>query len=108
MTFVIIGTSTAVEGSQEVPDRFEIESLYPNPFNPTSTLRVSLDRAGDYEMRIYSPLGQLIETKIFAGQSAGRISVPVRLDNRASGLYFFSFEQKTTGQVVTAKAILMK
>ena len=101
-------TVTGVDDGPEIPDRFAIESLYPNPFNPTTTMRVTLDRSGDYQMRVFNVLGQLVEQRSFANQIPGSVSVPVSMEGRASGMYFFAFEQKATGKVVTAKAVLMK
>ena len=101
-------TVTGADDSPEIPDGFAIESLYPNPFNPTTTMRVTLDRSGDYQMRVFNVLGQLVEQRSFANQIPGSVSVPVSMEGRASGMYFFAFEQKATGKVVTAKAVLMK
>ncbi len=97
-----------VDDAPEIPDGFAIESLYPNPFNPTTTMRVTLDRSGDYQMRVFNVLGQLVEQRSFANQIPGSVSVPVSMEGRASGMYFFAFEQTATGKVVTAKAVLMK
>lgn len=96
------------DDAPEIPDGFAIESLYPNPFNPTTTMRVTLDRSGDYQMRVFNVLGQLVEQRSFANQIPGSVSVPVSMEGRASGMYFFAFEQQATGKVVTAKAVLMK
>ncbi len=110
VTFHVTGmlTVTGVDDGPEIPDGFAIESLYPNPFNPTTTMRVTLDRSGDYQMRVFNVLGQLVEQRSFANQMPGSVSVPVSMEGRASGMYFFAFEQKATGKVVTAKAVLMK
>lgn len=109
VTFVIMGTlSVGVEDDSEIPDGFAIESLYPNPFNPTTTMRVTLDRSGDYEMRVFNVLGQLVEQRLFTNQIPGSMSVPVNMESRASGVYFFAFEQKATGKVVITRAVLMR
>lgn len=108
-TFVVTGSlSVGVEDDVEIPDGFAIESLYPNPFNPTTTMRVTLDRSGDYQMRVFNVLGQLVEQRVFANQVPGSVSVPVNMESRASGVYFFAFEQKATGKVVITRAVLMR
>lgn len=109
MTFVITGAlSVGVDDDREIPDGFAIESLYPNPFNPATTMRVTLDRSGDYEMRVFNVLGQLVEERSFANLISGSVTVPVNMESRASGVYFFAFEQKATGKVVTTRAVLMR
>ena len=110
VTFEVTGmlVVTGVDDDVEIPDGFAIESMYPNPFNPTTTMLVTLDRGGDYHMRVFNVIGQLVEQRSFTDQAPGSLSVPVDMESRASGVYFFAFEQKATGKVVIAKAMLMK
>lgn len=110
VTFTVMGelVVTGVDDDVEIPDGFAIESMYPNPFNPATTMRVTLDRGGDYQLRVFNVIGQLIEQRLLVDQVPGTVSVPVSMEGRATGVYLFAFEQKATGKVVTARALLMR
>jgi len=54
-----------------VPASFSMESNYPNPFNPTTTIPFSLEQAGEASLRIYDIRGKLVTTLINDQLSAG-------------------------------------
>ncbi|HEX7070986.1 MAG TPA: sugar-binding protein, partial [Rhodothermales bacterium] len=101
---LVVGT----EEEEGLPNRFAIESVYPNPFNPTTTALVAIRQPGQYEVRVFNVLGQLIEKKNLEVQTAGRIELPFDFGSRASGIYLISIKNKISGQVVTARATLVK
>jgi hypothetical protein len=81
-----------------VPVRFALSPNAPNPFNPVTTIRFGLDRAGAVSLRVYDVRGALVrtlaETNLPAGpyhavwdgkDSAGK---PV-----ASGIYIYRLDQ---------------
>jgi len=55
-----------------VPNRFAVESVYPNPFNPTTTIAFSLDRAGTISLDIFNILGQKVTTLADGPYTAGQ------------------------------------
>ncbi len=88
-----------------------INSLYPNPFNPTTTISYTLKQAGIVDVEIYNIKGQKVYTKDLAQQSAGSHNftwdgVNNRYSRVASGLYLFRI--KTDKGVSNTKGILMK
>ncbi|HEX7069308.1 MAG TPA: T9SS type A sorting domain-containing protein, partial [Rhodothermales bacterium] len=85
-----------------------IESVYPNPFNPTTTALVSVRDLGNYDVRVYNVLGQLVEERTIEVQTRGQIEVGFDFAQRASGLYLIQMEHKATGKTVTARAMLLK
>jgi hypothetical protein len=110
-TAQLVGTipnPTAAEPEPGLPDRFAIESVYPNPFNPSTTALVAVREVGDYDVRIYNVLGQMIEKRTITAQVPGRMEVNLDFGRYASGLYMISVKNMQTGKVVTAKAILAK
>ena len=104
----LVGGSVAAEPDGEMPERFAIESVYPNPFNPSTTAVVSVREVGDYDVRIYNVLGQLIEKRMITAQIPGRMEVSLDFGRFASGLYMISVKNMQTGKIATAKAILTK
>ena len=60
--------SIAAEG---VPLEFALHENYPNPFNPTTTLRFDLPEISDITLTIYNMLGQKVRTFDYQNTSAG-------------------------------------
>lgn len=82
---------------------------YPNPFNPSTTIKYSLKEAQKTSLVIYNSLGQKIRTLIDAPQSAGihNIQWDGKNDRRqqvSSGVYFFKLN---AGKFVQTKRMMM-
>jgi hypothetical protein len=94
---------------RNVPRSYDLTN-YPNPFNPTTTINLSLPVASDWSVKIYNVAGQLV--KDFAGTAdAGNVSVVWNgTDNNgssvASGIYFYKAEAGKFS--TTKKMVLMK
>ena len=70
---------------------------YPNPFNPTTTIRYALEEAAPVRLEIYNLLGQLTRTLVAEYQDAGRYAVPWdATDERgrlvSAGIYFMHLQ----------------
>ncbi|MDP3113778.1 MAG: T9SS type A sorting domain-containing protein [Candidatus Cloacimonadaceae bacterium] len=95
----------------EIPLITSIQSIYPNPFNPVTTIAYGLDKAGDVKIEIYNIRGQRISTLISGTMNAGNYRVRwngMDEDNRlcTSGVYLVKM---ITGQhSATRKIILLK
>ena len=58
--------------SNQAPSNFALHPAYPNPFNPTTTLRYDLIKSGIVSLEIYDMLGKKVKTLINNDdQSAG-------------------------------------
>jgi len=63
-----------LEGEKPLTD-FELLSNYPNPFNPSTTVRYRLNRAAEVDLTIYNALGQPINNLVNAEQISGEYSI---------------------------------
>ncbi|MFO7654798.1 MAG: FlgD immunoglobulin-like domain containing protein [Candidatus Krumholzibacteriia bacterium] len=85
---------------------------YPNPFNPTTTIKFTVPRTGDVSLRIYNVRGELVRTLLDeARYDAGTHPVVWEGTNEnggkvASGVYFY--EVRANGQTVINKMALVK
>ncbi len=96
----------AEEQSASLPLTCAITSVYPNPFNASSQVVVSLPRNGQLELVLYNALGQRVQ-QIAAGEFlAGRHRF--NLDGRrlASGTYFVQL--RAGDSVTTRRAVVLK
>ncbi|MBD3374787.1 T9SS type A sorting domain-containing protein, partial [candidate division KSB1 bacterium] len=75
----------------ELPREFSCQSNYPNPFNPTTTIRYSLPQESFVTLQIYNIQGQLIETLVQKQQSAGHHQIEWQAQHYPSGMYIYRF-----------------
>ena len=100
--------SIAVEG---IPLEFALHENYPNPFNPTTTLRFDLPEVSDITLTIYNMLGQKVRTFDYQNTSAGYHSVTWDATNDlgqqvGAGVYLYQLQTKNF--VKTRKMVLLK
>jgi subtilisin family serine protease len=95
-----------------VPETFSLRQNFPNPFNPSTTIRFDLPQAATVTLVVYNMLGQnittlLAEQPMFAGQH----NVVWNGEDRsgksaASGVYFYNL--RTAGTSETKKMLLLR
>ncbi len=100
-------TGNAISGVShqvaQIPDQFEL-SVFPNPFNPATTIFFRMPKAGHARIDVFSVHGQLLETLVDDRISAGDHAVSYRPSiTRASGIYVvrISMESATLTKKVT-------
>lgn len=67
-------TATSVAGSFEafVPGSLAIQAVYPNPFNPSTTIRIGLEIAEPVRLEVFDLLGRSVDVLHVGPLSAGR------------------------------------
>ena len=96
---------------QLLPDKFALHENYPNPFNPSTTIRYDLPIASDVRIMIYNMLGQQISTYDLPATPAGYHRFTWNAINKkgeaaAAGVYFYQIHTRKFTQ--TRKMILLK
>lgn len=93
------------------PDGFKILNVFPNPFNPVTTLQYSMNSSGLLSIQVYDLNGREIRSLYDGVQSSGFHEI--RWDgkdehnaNVSSGVYLFKLE--SAGVRSTAKVLLLK
>lgn len=89
-----------------VPGKFDLSDNYPNPFNPSTVVKVSLPESGVASLKVYNVLGQLITTVDQGFKAKGEYTYTIKMDNFASGVYFYTLQQGTN--LMTKKMLLLK
>jgi bilirubin oxidase len=105
--FIVVGESIGVDANVTLPIDFSLFPVYPNPFNPTTTIRfnlVGMQRTAS--LRIYDISGQLVETLVNEKLNAGEHEIKWNAVNQSSGVYFIRLQ--SGGFFETEKIVLMK
>ncbi len=71
-----------------LPTEYSIAAIYPNPFNPTTTIMVGLPEAADLKVAVYNVLGRQVQTLANGAFQAGYQQFVFDAKNLSSGLYF--------------------
>jgi len=88
------------------PQNFEINQIYPNPFNPITTIRYSLTQNSDVQISIYDINGRLIAILINEFQITGYHFITWDASNFSSGIYFLNISSGEFSE--TKKLVLIK
>jgi hypothetical protein len=93
--------------SESLPTRYELHSNYPNPFNPSTTIRFSLPHAQTVSLKVYDLFGREIAILINAErQAAGRHETVFDASHLASGVYLYHLQAGPFTE--TKKMLLIK
>ena len=79
---------------------------YPNPFNPTTTIRYELPQEGLVTIDIYDILGQRVRTILNEFQNADRYEVEFNAIGLASGVYIY--RMKVNDFIASKKMLLLR
>jgi hypothetical protein len=101
-----IGVSSIDDSDNIIPGEYSLEQNYPNPFNPTTTINFSIPKEGLVKLKIYSTLGEEIETLVNEIKHAGNYNFALNASALPSGVYFYKLESGSF--VETKKMILLK
>ena len=83
-----------------------MSAAYPNPFNPSTSLDLSLDNSGNISVKVYNVVGQVVATLANGHMNAGYHTLTWDASSMASGMYFVKVE--TGSNVAVQKMMLMK
>ena len=100
-----------MDDAPAVPEAFGLDACYPNPFNPSTTIRYALPEEAAVNLAVFNILGQQVRMLVSAAQGPGYHSVtwdgkdaygrPV-----SSGIYFYRLMSNEFVQ--TRKMIMLK
>ncbi len=92
-----------------IPTEFELFQNFPNPFNPSTTIRYSLIEPGNVSIKIYDVLGKEVKTLVNEIKTVGTHSTIWNGDdnfgnNVSSGIYLYRIE---SGSFFKAKKMIL-
>ncbi len=100
------GTPLLVESNSLKPNEFSLSQNFPNPFNPTTSIRFSLAKAEFVTLRVSNVLGQYISTLISETKQPGNYLVSFNGEKYSSGVYYYTLT--TEDHSISKSMILLK
>ncbi len=91
-----------------IPNEFTLIGNYPNPFNPSTTIKFVMPQTSDVTLEVFNVLGQLVATQTLREQQAGEHAVQFNAANLASGMYNYRLKMASTNKSVVGKMMLVK
>ncbi len=107
-------TDDVASGSTEIPTVYALDQNFPNPFNPSTTIRFALPEQATVSLKIYNLLGQEITTLAEGDMPAAFHSVVWNGRNNsgaqvATGMYFYRFEATgvSGGEFISPRKLIL-
>lgn len=103
--------SKVVETGLGLPSTYKVSENYPNPFNPSTNVRIELPVQANVTLKLYNSIGQIV--KIYDSQEYAAGSHILRIDasDLSSGVYYYSVQmigKDGSSNLKTSKMILLK
>ena len=111
--YLLNGSSNLNKGTELVNNKTNDDGIrteyalfdnYPNPFNPTTTIKYSLPEAGLVSLKVYDILGKEVATLVNENKTAGSYSVEFDASKLSSGIYFYKL---SSGQFTSVKKLIL-
>jgi len=88
------------------PSRFLLGQNFPNPFNPTTTIKYSIPASGYVSLKVYDIIGNEVAKLVDETKPAGNYQIDFDASMLNSGIYFYKMQ---SGNFMdTKKLILLK
>ena len=97
-----------VDDELAIPGHFRLFPPYPNPFNPTTTIRFNISAEAPYivSIDVFDLTGRLVETLVEGFSESGFHEIKWNAENYTSGVYYFKLDWGSQSQI--QKAVLIK
>lgn len=92
--------------SNKLPGEFILHQNFPNPFNPSTSIRYDLSKGSLVKIIIIDVLGRVVKTLVNDQQKPGAYEVKFDGSEFASGIYYYEMESESFTQ--TRKMVLIK
>lgn len=103
-TVTINGGAIKAPGAEEITT--QLFSNYPNPFNPTTTIKYSLKDKSHVSLKVFDVIGREVAELVNKVQITGEYSVEFNAGNLPSGIYIYRLtanNERMIGKMILAK-----
>ena len=103
---MIVANSQGQMDVSMAPTSFALSAAYPNPFNPSTSVNLSIPEAGHVSVQVYNVMGQLVSTLADSYMDANEYSFTWDAGSISSGVYLI--KATTADHTATQKVMLLK
>ena len=110
---VEFGIKTEIVNHDEIPTQFILSRNYPNPFNPSTTIKFSIPSVGAEHvqplhvvLKVFDLLGRVVATLVNEDKSPGNYEMKFDGTKMPSGVYYYIFDLNGFSQ--SKKMVLIK
>ena len=89
-----------------LPTTYKLSVAYPNPFNPATTMDLTIPEAGNVNVQVYNLTGQIVATLASGYMDANTYTLTWDASEVSSGIYFV--QAQADGFTATQKLMLVK
>ena len=106
-------TVIGMNNNSGISNQFRLNSPYPNPFNPVSTIKYDIPKQSQVTIKIFDIIGREIATLVNETKEPGYYSVSFDGTNYSSGVYFYRIDVRQAGSSTVSftnvkKMVLLK
>jgi hypothetical protein len=95
-----------IELNESQPQNYKLIDVYPNPFNPTTSISFSMPQAMKISLTVYDVSGRLVAEVVNGWRDAGSHEVTFDGSGLSSGVYIYRFSagsDQTSGKMMLIK-----
>ena len=104
--FIVANSNSVIDASMVKPNAFGLSSAYPNPFNPTTSVELSLPNDSYVSVIVYNVMGQAVATIADRYMTASVYDFSWNASDVPSGIYFI--HAKAGRDVAIQRVMLIK
>jgi hypothetical protein len=90
--WIEVSTVAGTTDPAGIPEDYVLENNYPNPFNPTTTIRFAIPKSSFVTLKVFNILGEEISTVLGERLPAGAHSVQWDGSPFPNGVYFYRLQ----------------
>ncbi len=93
--------------NNEVPREFSLSQNFPNPFNPSTTIKFKVpENSNHISLKVYNTLGKEVTLLVSGDLNPGEYEIEWNASNQPSGVYFYTLTDGSFSE--TKKMVLVK
>jgi len=100
-------TTSINDENKNIPDNTAIIGCYPNPFNPTTTIKYFVKNSSKIQISVYNALGEMVTTLFDGKAKSGNHSINFDATGLNSGVYFVKLTNDDNKNQQFVQKILM-
>jgi len=98
------GPNAVEDDNSLIPSNFALQQNFPNPFNPSTTIKFSIPSESFTTLKVYDVLGNEIEKLVNEYLPAGNYEINFSASSFSSGIYFYRI---TSGSFTAVKKLIL-